>query len=390
MMKRNILYVIENASFGGGERTFAQIINGLDKEKYEVSVACLPRSSGPASELFVDEIQDSAQIIPFDLRNQFNLWNIFRLIKIIKEKKIDLVHSQGARADFFSRIAAELVKRPVVVSTIAAPVEEYNVNPARKAVYVILGRFSERFVDKFIVVAEHLGRKLIQIHNISPHKVVKIHNGVDTKKYNYNSQIAVLVRKELNIGPEVLLVGAIGRLTWEKGLLYFIEAVKNIIDSEWQITDKVKYLIVGEGRLEKKLRLKVKRLELEEKVIFAGFRKDVREVLGALDILVLSSLREGFPMITLEAMAMGKPIVATNIEGVSESVVDGISGILVPPKDPGALAKAIASLLKDKDNAQRMGLAGRRCVEEKFNFDITIRQHKQLYEELIAGNLGSN
>lgn len=390
MMKCNILYVIENVSFGGGERAFAQIINGLDKEGYEVSVACLPRSSGTSSELFVEEIQDSAQIIPFDLQNQLNLWNIFKLIKIIKEKKIDLVHSQGARADFFTRIAAGLIKVPIVVSTIAAPVEEYNVNPMKKAIYVILDRFSEGFVDKFIVVAEHVGRKLIQIHKIPSHKVVKIHNGVDIKKYNYNSQIAVLVRKRLNIGPEVLLVGAIGRLTWEKGLLYFIEAAKRIRDSEQQIADKVKYLIVGEGKLEKSLRLKVKRLKLEEKVIFAGFRKDVREILGAIDILVLSSLREGFPLITLEAMAMGKPIVATNIEGVNESIVDGVTGILVLPKDPEDLAKAIVSLLKDKDSAQRMGMAGRRFVEEKFNFDIMIRQHKQLYEELITGNLGTN
>ena len=142
----------------------------------------------------------------------------------------------------------------------------------------------------------------------------------------------------------------------------------------------MKYLIVGEGKLKKSLRLKVKRLKLEERVIFTGFRKDVREILGAIDLLVLSSLREGFPMITLEAMAMGKPIVATNIEGVSESMVDGINGILVPPKDPGALAKAIVCLLEDRKKAQEMGRAGKRFVEEKFNLKDKVEQYERLYQ----------
>jgi len=389
-MKSNILYVIENISFGGGERAFAQVINGLDMEKYEIYVACLPHSLAPASGLFAEEIQDNAQIISFDLRNRFNLRNIFNLIKIIKEKKIDLVHSQGARADFFSRIAARMAKVPAVVSTIAVPIEEYNVNRIKKAIYMVLSCFTERFVDKFIVVAQHLERKLVQIHKISPHKVVKIYNGVDIEKYNYNLQAATLLRKEMNIGPDFLLIGAIGRLTWEKGLPYFIEAIKKMSDGRRQAADKVKYLIVGEGELEENLREKVKSLKLEEKVIFAGFRKDVREILGAIDILVLSSLREGFPMIILEAMAMGKPIVAANIEGVNESIVDGVTGILVPPKDSEALAGAILTLIKDKDRAGRMGQAGREAVKEKFNINNMIRGHKQLYEELIAMNSGAS
>ncbi|MDO9575956.1 MAG: glycosyltransferase family 4 protein [bacterium] len=388
MMKCNILYVIENASFGGGERAFAQIINGLDKEKYEVYVACLPRSSGPASELFVEKIEDAAQIIPFDLRNQFNLRNIFNLTRIIKQKKIDLVHSQGARADFFSRIAARLVKMPVVVSTMAAPVGEYNVNPIKKAVYVVLDRFSERFVDRFIVVAEHLGRKLIQIHKISSHKVVKIYNGVEIEPDAgcRMSDVRKKIMQELMIPEDVMLIGTIGRLVWEKGLPYFIQAIKEI-DARCKMQD-VRYLIVGEGELKESLKFKVKSLKLEGRVIFTGFRQDIKEILGALDILVLPSIREGQPMITLETMAMGKPIVATDIEGVNETVVNGITGILVPPKNSRALAEAIVCLLKDKKKAREMGQAGRRVVEEKFNLKDKIEQHKRLYETIIVEKLG--
>jgi len=150
----------------------------------------------------------------------------------------------------------------------------------------------------------------------------------------------------------------------------------------------VRYLIVGKGELKESLRVKVKRLKLEEKVIFTGFRQDIKEILSALDILVLFSIREGHPIVLLEAMAMGKPIVATDIEGVNETVVNGVTGILVPPKDPSALAEAIVCLLRDKKKAQEMGQAGRRVVEEKFNLKDKIEQHKQLYETVIIEKLG--
>ncbi|HCJ67374.1 MAG TPA: hypothetical protein DHV62_08665, partial [Elusimicrobia bacterium] len=119
-MKIKIFHVIENASFGGGERAFAQIINGLDKKKFEIYIACLPEG------IFAEKIRNNAEIIPLDLRNRFNFSNISYLAKIIKEQKIDVIHSQGARADFFARLAGKLAKTPAIISTIAAPVEEYD------------------------------------------------------------------------------------------------------------------------------------------------------------------------------------------------------------------------------------------------------------------------
>jgi glycosyltransferase involved in cell wall biosynthesis len=186
----------------------------------------------------------------------------------------------------------------------------------------------------------------------------------------------------MDIGPQVLLVGAVGRLTWEKGLPYFIEAAKKITDSGWQITDKVKYLIVGEGELEGNLRLKVKSLRLEEKVIFTGFRKDVREILGAIDILVVPSLREGFPMITLEAMAMAKPIIATNIDGITEQITDGINGILTPPKDSSAIAQAIIRLINDRESGRKLGLAARKRVEQEFSVEKMVAETEKVYLSL--------
>jgi glycosyltransferase involved in cell wall biosynthesis len=376
-MKIKILYVIDSISFGGGERAFAQIIKGIDKERFEIYCACFPVGE------FVEKIKNYAQIMPLNLRNRYNLFNICKLIKIMKEKNIYVVHTQGGRGDFFGRVAAGLARTPIIISSVAAPVEVYDVNLIKRAIYMILDRLSERFVDKFIVVSDTLIKRLIKAHKAASEKIIKIYNGVELEEYDYDIDIGLAVRKEFNLESNVLLVGAIGRLAWVKGLNYFIQAIKRIEDSSPEIGDKIRCLIVGEGNLRKKLEDLAKSLHIEKKIIFTGFRKDIKEILSALDIFVLSSVYEGQPIILLEAMAMAKPIVATDIPGIEETVIDGVSGMLVQPKDHLALAQAIIAFLKDKEKAQKMGLEARRIAEEKFHIEDKIRQHEQLYSDLF-------
>jgi glycosyltransferase involved in cell wall biosynthesis len=381
-MKHKILYIIENSFFGGGERAFAQIINGLDKEKYEAYVACLPSGE------FTERIKRSATIMPFDLRNRFDFTKIFQLVKIIKQKNIEIIHSQGSRADFFARIAARLTSVPAAVSTIAMPVEGFDVGSIKKIIYIVLDRFSERFVDRYIVVSEALRKRLIEKHKIPSKKIVKIYNGVeiDSDARRLMPDVRKKIMEELMIPENAMLAGTIGRLVWQKGLTYFIQAIKEI-NTRWKMQD-VRYLIVGEGKERNNLEQIIKKLGLSDKIIFTGFCNDIKEILYSLDVFVLPSIREGQPIALLEAMAMETPIVATDIEGVNETIVDGITGILVPPKNPSALAEAIVCLLKDKKKAQEMGQAGRVVVEEKFNLKDKMEQHKRLYETIIVEKSG--
>ena len=381
-MKHNILFIIENIFFGGGERAFAQIINGLDKDKYEAYVACLPSGE------FTERIRWSAKIVPFDLRNRFDFTKIFQLVKIIKHNNIEIIHSQGGRADFFARVAARLASVPAVVSTIAMPVEGFDVGLIIKIIYIILDRFSEKFVDRFIVVSEALRKRLIEKHKIPANKIIKIYNGVeiDSDARCLMPDVRKKIMQELMIPENVMLAGTIGRLVWQKGLPYFIQAIKEI-NTRWKIQD-VRYLIVGEGKERNNIEQYIKYLGLSDQVIFTGFCSDIKEILYSLDVFVLPSIREGQPIVLLEAMAMETPIVATDIEGVNETIVDGITGILVPPKNPSALAEAIVCLLKDKKKAQEMGQAGRIVVKEKFNLKDKIEQHNRLYETIIVDKSG--
>ena len=143
---------------------------------------------------------------------------------------------------------------------------------------------------------------------------------------------------------------------------------------------------MGDGPLKDKLKEKSEKLKVTDRLIFAGFRTDIKAILSTIDLLVVPSLLEGFPMVTLEAMAMAKPVIATNIDGITEQIITGQDGILVPPKDNGALARAIIKVLNDRESAKRMGLAAREKVEKHFSIEKMVNETEKVYLSLIKSN----
>ena len=175
------------------------------------------------------------------------------------------------------------------------------------------------------------------------------------------------------------MVGSLGRLHPQKGFSDLLTAFAQVR----QRIPSVRLFVAGDGELRDDLEAQARSLGMAAVVTFAGVRADVSEVLAALDVFVLPSLWEGMPNAVLEAMASGLPVVATAVGGTPEVVVDGVTGLLVPPQDPGALAQAIGHLLRDPDLRRRMGRAGRRRVEEHFDVRETVRQVESLYETLL-------
>lgn len=377
-MRYNLLYVFDNLEFGGGERVFAQIINRLSGKKYKIMVACLPTGA------FIEKIEGSGALIkPVDMRNRFNPGVILQLSRLIKKEKVDIVHSQGARADFFARMAAKLGGTPIVVSTVPMPVDGFDINPIRKLIYKTFDLFSEHFVDKFMVVSDALEKMMIEKHRIEPQRVVKIYNGIEKDEYDISDKELACkrsrFRNELSLEENVPIIGAIGRLVWQKGFEQFIEAIPGVLKE----FEEARFLIVGEGDLKEKLRAKSERLNVKNHLIFTGFRDDIKEILQSVDLLVIPSLLEGLPMILLEAMVMKKPIVATNIEGIMEILENGSSGLLVPPGEAKALAGAIINMLTHRDKALKMGLVARKVVEDRFGVDIMVQRVEDVYDDLL-------
>jgi len=377
-MKCNILYVIENIEFGGGERVFSQIIRGLDKERFGVFVASNP---GGIFEKKLTEV--GIKINPVRMTNRYNLGIISRLKKIIKTKDVRIVHSQGGRADFFARIAARISNVPIIISSMAMLVEGYDVSRSRKGLYVLIDRWTERWVNKFTVLSEAMRRSLIERHKIPPENIVKIYNGIEIEEYNPDLKEAKNKKLEgkrvLGLKNDVPVIGAIGRLVWQKGFEHLIRAAPEVLKK----CPEARFLIVGEGPLKNKLILTGEKLNVADRITFTGFRSDIKEILASIDVLAMPSLLEGLPMVLLEAMAMAKPIVATRIDGITEVLENDKTGLLVPFKNPQAFAEAIIRILKDKAKANFFGQNAREAVKEKFSVKKMVEQIELAYEKLL-------
>ncbi|MFC1868984.1 glycosyltransferase family 4 protein [Thermodesulfobacteriota bacterium] len=375
-MKIRILFVIDNLQFGGGERVFSQIINGLDPYKYHIFLASLPDGH-----FYKSITNNQVKYLPLDFLKRVNPRLILQLKKIIKRKDIQIVHGQGTRAEFYARVATRLAGKAKYVSTIAMPVEGFDVGILRKKIYRLFDRFSERYVDRFIVVSDALKDMMINKRGIFPEKVVRIYNGIEIDRYSSDNVKAsrLKVREEFKINENDFLIGAIGRLVWQKGFECLIRAIPSIIKSY----PNSKLLIVGDGPLKDRLKEQGKRLRVKEYLIFTGFRDNIKEILSAIDILVIPSLLEGFPMITLEAMAMAKPIIATNIEGIKEQLIDSESGLLIPPGDEHAVSQAFVKIVEDKMLSGKLGSNARKRVVEEFSVQRMINETEKVYIPLI-------
>lgn len=375
-MVHKILFVIDNLEFGGGERGFLQLIKKLDRNKYRIHVAA---TAGGEFNKTINEMD--IPIFPVDMSYKYNLQAIKTLSGLINKEKYNIVHSQGARADFFARIAVRFSHRPYLISTIQMPVDGFNVNILKKCVYRILDRILECHVDRFIVVSDRLKRILIDSHRIPPEKIVKIYNGIEVDRFNLdlNDTKATKIRKSLGINGSHTVIGGIGRLTWQKGFKYLMYSVPSIIQNH----QKTKILIVGDGPLKNKLIEIAEKLDIKENIIFTGFRNDIDKILAAIDIFVVPSILEGFPMVILESMAMARPIIASNIPGISEQIIADSTGVLVPPEDSVKLGNAIVELLADRTKAKKIGENAREYVENNYSVENMISKTDQLYQSLL-------
>jgi len=375
-MRVKLLFVIDNLEFGGGERVFTQLINGLSSEQYEIYLA-----SNPGGDLYQSLINKDVCCIPLDFSKRVNPSLIFKLMKIIRDKKIDIVHGQGARAEFYARIATRFTRSSKYVSTIAMPVEGYDVGLLRKSIYFVLDRTTDKYVDRFIVVSDVLKNTLITMRRMPPEKITKIYNGIEIDHYDPKTTASrVKIRDIFGVNKDNILLGALGRMVWQKGFEFLIRTIQDVSKTHREI----KVIIVGAGLLKKELENLCRQLKVEDKTIFAGFRSDIKEILSAVDIVVIPSLLEGFPMLTLEAMAMEKPIVATRIDGITEQITDGVEGILVQPGEPIALAAAINKVIENKEFARSLGLAARKKVEKEFTVEKMISETEKVYKSLLA------
>ncbi len=358
-----ILHTESAKRWGGQERrTFAEAIE-FKKKGHRVILAVQP---GSALGKFGKEA--GIEVREIGMRNRDILKAFFRLLSLIRRERVDIVNTHSSKDSWIASFAARVAYRPMLIRTrhVSIPIRNHPFNIVYKLPH------------RIITCGEKIRERMIEVNHFPREKVVSIPTGVDVKRFD-PERVKGNIRKELGIEGDAPLIGSISIIRTEKGYPYLLEAAQEIL----KVKPKARFLIVGYEPKGDTLAQEVRKRGLEDKVIMPGLREDIPEILASLDLFVLSSLREGVPQGVAQALAMKKPVVATDVGGVPELVKDNQTGLLVPPADSEALAKAILELLEDKEKAKRLGENGRRLVEEKFSQESMIERIEDLYRELL-------
>jgi glycosyltransferase involved in cell wall biosynthesis len=368
MNKKIVVHLVETLKIGGLERVVATIATGLSPDEYQVQVWCAASGGSIADDLKANGIE----VKILGITSYYNPMGFFRLARMLRLVKPDIVHTHTYFVNTLGRIAAKLARVPVLFTHVHSTYWEYS----KRNLFIekILSRFTERIICCSKAVQEFV----ISHEGINRAKVVTIYNGVQIQAKAFNAHE---IRKKLTLNADDVVIVTVGSLYPHKGHRYFIEALSLLKKDETSI----KYLIVGDGPLRGTLEEQARMAGLEHVIRFLGEKKDIGEVLFVADIFVLPSCaREGLGLGILEAMAYGKPVIATSIGGIPEAVGDGETGLLVPPNDATALAGALHVLLYDKARRESMGREGTRRFELKFTAKKFSHEIGSLYDECLG------
>lgn len=326
-----------------------------------------------------------ARVHTLKIGSRFDIGAIRRIETLCRQELYQVVHSHNVRANVHARIGAVRAGVPVRVSTIHNSVFAYDVSPPMQRLYAAAESRTAGWATKIIAVSDGISADLIHRYRINPEKVRVIPNGIDPERLQPGRPPGAM-REELGLGSSVPLILQVGRLTSQKGYDLLIQAMPSVRRRH----PDVRLLCVGEGPDRAQLEALAAAHGVSDCVHFAGHREDVPDWLAAVDLVALASRSEGMPYTLLEAMGIGKAVVATRIGGIVDVVKDKTTGVLVPPEDIPALADAISDLLAEPRNRERLGQAARSQVLRSYTAEATARAVVELYEELVlaAGDLG--
>lgn len=317
--------------------------------------------------------------IPRTIRPFRDLKAVLMLYRFMRKEKFDMVHTQTAKAGYVTRVAAWLAGVPIIIYTAHAfPFHPY-LGPLKKRFYILLERLASRMTDIILVDTEAVRWDGIENRIKGPEKIITMNMGIDLGKFSPGRMDRNRIRESLGIKNTQAVVGAVANFVPDKGLDAFLRIAELVKREE----RNVQFLMVGDGPLRPQLESLTDALHLRGHVIFAGWREDISEMISAMDIFCLPTLREGFGVVFAEAMAMKVPVVTHRIAPILEVVQENETGILIPPGREDLFVKAILSLIRDEKFRKEMGEKGRARVEEYFDKRFMFEKTLRVYEEVI-------
>jgi glycosyltransferase involved in cell wall biosynthesis len=358
---------VAGSSIHGVSRLFSWWFPRYDRSRFEVSL-CGLKSPEPGS------LSLERQGIPVRHlgRGRFDPRILTDLVRLARERRARILHVHGYAAADFGRLAARRVGAALVL-------HEHFADPRMPAYQAVADRMLASLTDRAIAVSVSTREFLIHERHVPAARVRLIWNGAPLDEFApVSSDKAAAVRRELGLPAEAVVIGSIGRLNEQKGHRYLIEAAARVLAN----APLARVLVVGDGDLAGPLREQARALGIADRVVFAGHRDDVPALLGAVDVFCISSTYEGTPLTLFEAMAAGKAIVSTAVDGCREVLEDGLTGLLVPPRDADALAAALTRVVVEPARRESLARAAR---EASARYDIRkcVDAMQALYDEVL-------
>ena len=359
LKEQNVLFLTRTMALGGTENVILQLCEIL-KPKVNKIIVC---SCGGVNEEKLQQMGiKHIKIHDMENKNPIKiLQNATKIKKIIKDEKITIIHSHHRMAAMY----ANLVANKKIIKIANAHNTFYDKKLLTKLAYKN---------TNIIAVGEQVKRNLTEFYNFSNNQVSVIHNAI--KPFEEKIILDKNIEKAKKDGN--IIIGNIGRLSEQKGMEYFLNAIPQINKGN----HKIKFYIIGSGEDEDKLKQLCNDLKLSDVVEFMGYRNDIQNLISQMDFVVLSSLWEGLPLTPIEAFSVGKTIVATAVDGTVEIVKDKENGLLVPPRDSKSIAEAIEKIINNKTLKEKFEKNAIETYKNEFSFDKLKEKYVDFYKEL--------
>jgi glycosyltransferase involved in cell wall biosynthesis len=352
----------------GAEEHILELLRRLDRRLFRLHLACPDVLLGK----YEEDIPKDVHVTPIMLDHVSDIRGAVRLARVLREQKIDVLHSHMFRASLFASPIGKLCGVPVIIET--PHVRETWRKGWFKSKFIV-DRALSHFIDRYIAVSEANSKYLVGRKGIPEKKVSVIQNGCSIERVEPSTAHPEGIRESLGFSKSDLVLLVMARLEPQKGHVILFQAL-SLLRAEFP---HLRLICLGTGALEDELARTVRELGLEDVVRFVGFRSNVGDWLAAADMGVLPSFYEGLPLTAVETLAAGIPLVATAVDGTPEVVIDGETGYLVPPGDPAALSEAIGRLARQPELRRKFAVAGRDWVLKRFTIQRQVEQTSKLY-----------
>lgn len=368
---KTILHLISSAGFYGAESMLVALASEQRKAGLNPVIGVLKNSRNPHLEVAERAQQKGLEVETMECCGLVDSKTLRELRSLVRSRSASVVHSHGYKTNIFSHMTLRTIGIPRITTCHGTRLLDLKLS-----FYNYLDRLLLRCFDRVVCVSPDLKEQALH-SGVPTGKVSVIYNGIDVEEFN--ALPASDGRKSLQLHPEDVVIGTVAALSPEKGQRYLIEAAASVCRD----IPNIRLVFVGDGPLAADLKSMVRDPGLENKVKFTGIRRDIVALLHAFDIFVLPSLQEGLPMALLEAMSVGRAVIATEVGAIPRVIANGTDGLLVPARDSAALARALGKLAVNPDMRQSLGIRAKEKIVREFSAKRMAEEYSRVYQQAI-------